>query len=81
MVGVAVKVTSVPVQTGFAEAETETLTGKFGLTIIVTVFEVAGFPLAQGALEVSLQVTRSPFRGIYEKDGEFVPAIIPFTFH
>ena len=32
-VGVAVKVTEVPIQTGFAEAAMLTLTGKFALTI------------------------------------------------
>ena len=35
----------------------EMLTGWFGLTIMVTVFEVAGFPAAHGALEVNIQVT------------------------
>jgi len=34
LVGVAVKVTEVPAQTGFAEGETKTLTGRFGLTFI-----------------------------------------------
>jgi len=29
-----------------AEAEIETLTGRFGLTLIVTVFEIAGLPVA-----------------------------------
>ena len=42
MVGVAVKVTNVPRQKGFDEAETETLTGSSGLAITVIVFEVAG---------------------------------------
>ena len=64
MVGVAVKVTEVPEQTGLAEAETDTLTGSKGLTVIVTVFDVAGLPLGQVALEVSTQVTRSLFVGI-----------------
>ena len=59
----------------------EMLTGWFGLTIMVTVFEVAGFPAAQGALEVSLQLTRSPLRGIYENKVELVPEMTPFTFH
>ena len=64
MVGVAVKVTEVPEQTGLAEAETDTLTGSSGLTDMVTVFEVAGLPVGQVALEVSTQVTRSLFVGI-----------------
>ena len=63
MVGVAVKVTEVPEQTGLAEAAIATLTGKFGLTVMVTVLEVAGLPVAQVALEVKIQVTASLIRG------------------
>jgi hypothetical protein len=33
LVGVAVNVTEVPVQTGFAEAAINTLTGRSGLTV------------------------------------------------
>ena len=64
MVGVAVKVTEVPAQTGFADAAMETLTGRFGLTVMVIVFEVAGLPVAQVALEVSTQVIASPLTGV-----------------
>ena len=60
MVGVAVKVTDVPAQIGFAEAAIDTLTGRFGLTVIVTSLDVAGLPVAQVAFEVSIQVTLSP---------------------
>ena len=63
MVGVAVKVTEVPAQTGLAEAAIETLTGRFELTVMVTVLEVAGLPVAQVAFEVRTQVTASLFRG------------------
>jgi hypothetical protein len=62
LVGVAVNVTFVPahiVLEGLAAIET--LTGRFGFTVIVTVFDVAGFPVAQVALDVSTQVTKSPF--------------------
>ena len=51
--GVAVQVTEVPAQTGFAEAAIETLTGRIGFTVMVTVFDVAGFPDGQVAFEVS----------------------------
>ena len=64
MVGVAVKVTEVPAQTGFAEGAIITLTGRFGLTVMVIVFEVAGLPVAQVALEVSTQVITSPLTGV-----------------
>ena len=63
MVGVAVKVTVVPAQTGFAEAATDMLTGSSGFTVMVMVFEVAGLPVGQVALEVKTQVIASLFTG------------------
>jgi hypothetical protein len=57
LTGIAVNVTGVPWHTGLAEAEIETLTGRFGLTVMITVFDVAGFPVAQVASEVSTQET------------------------
>ena len=59
LVGVAVNVTEVPAQTGLAEAATDTLTGRLGFTVMVTVFEVAGLPVGQVVLEVRTQVIRS----------------------
>ena len=58
---VAVKVTDVPEQTAPAgEAARETVDVRFGLTVIVTVFEVAGLPVKHGdAFDVNTQVTRS----------------------
>ena len=54
MVGVAVKVTEVPAQMVVPGlAAMLTLTGRFGLTVIVRVFEVAGLPVAQVALDVT----------------------------
>ena len=64
MVGVAVKVTDVPAHIGLAEAEIDTLTGSSGLTVIVTVFEVAGLPVAQVAFEIRTQVTASLLAGL-----------------
>ena len=64
LVGVAVNVTDVPAQTGFAEAAIETLTGRLALTVIVTMFDVAGDPVAQVALEVSTHVTASALTGV-----------------
>ena len=61
MVGVAVKVTLVPMHIVVAEAETVTLAGRFGFTVIVTAFEVAGLPVAQVAFDVIIQVTTSLF--------------------
>ena len=64
MTGVAVKLTEVPVQTGFSDAAIVTLTGNEVFTVIVTVFEVAGFPETQGSLDVRTHVTASLFNGI-----------------
>ena len=44
----------------------EILTGRFGFTVMVTAFEVAGLPVAQVAFEVSTQVTMFPFAGVKE---------------
>ena len=49
----AVNVTEVPAQTGFADAAIETLTARLGFTVIEIVFEVAGLPVAQVRLEVN----------------------------
>jgi hypothetical protein len=65
LIGFAWNVTDDPAQTGFAEVLMVILTDMFGLTVIVIVLEVAGFPLAQTALEVRIQVTRSPDTGVY----------------
>ena len=59
--GVAVKVTLVPVQIVVDVAEILTLTGRFGFTVMVTVLDVAGLPVAQVAFEVNTQVTTSLF--------------------
>ena len=59
MTGVAVKVTEVPAQTGLAEGVAVTLTASSGFTFMVTVFEVAGLPLEQVALDESTQITTS----------------------
>jgi hypothetical protein len=66
LTGVGVKVTEVPAQTGFAEAAMETLTGWFGFTVMVTVLEVAGFPVVQVRLDVIIAYTWSPVTGTYE---------------
>jgi len=58
-----VKVTEVPAQTGLADGVIETLTGKFGLTVIVTVLELAGLPVAQVAFDVIITYTWSPLTG------------------
>ena len=63
MVGLAVKVTLVPWQTGFSEAVMVTLTGRLLLTTIVIGFEVAGLPEAQVAFEARIQMITSPFAG------------------
>jgi len=63
LTGVTVKVTEMPAQTGLADGAIETLTGKFGLTVIVTALEVAGLPVTQERLDVIITYTWSPLTG------------------
>ena len=77
----AVKVTELPEHTGFAEAPIVTLTGRFGFTVMVTMLDVAGLPVAQVALDVRTHVTASLFKGTYVNEALFVPTLVPFTFH
>ena len=63
LAAVAEKETEVPLQTGLFDGEMEMLTGRFGLTTIVTVFDVAGLPVAQVALDVRIQMIASLFDG------------------
>ena len=65
IVRVAVKVTELPAQNGFEDDVMDTLTVRFGLTVIVTGAEVAGLFTAQVAFEFTAQVTPSPFKGMY----------------
>ena len=78
----AVKVTLVPAQMVVAVAAIETLTGKFGFTVIVIPEDVAGFPVAHVALEVSTHAIIFPFANdelVYVV--ELVPMFVPFNFH
>ena len=79
--GVAVKVTEVPAQILFVPGDIEILTGSSGFTVMFTVFEVAGLPVAHVAFDVRTQVTASLFEGVYEYVVLFVPTSDPFTFH
>ena len=61
--GTAVNVTGVPEQTGLAEAVTVTPAGVFVLSCISNGFDVTVFGSEHHRLEVTLQVTKSPFTG------------------
>ena len=56
LTGTAVKTTSSPTQEILVEAVIETLTGKLGLTVMIIIFEVAGFPDEHDTFEVSSHV-------------------------
>ena len=58
------KVTALPAQKRFDDVETDTLTGRFGLTVTATGALVAGLPIVQASEEVSSQVTISPATGV-----------------
>ena len=84
LVAVAVKVTDVPEHIVVpGTAAIATLTGRFALTVIVSVFEVAGEPVAQVAFDVSTQVIRFPLVNAAEVYVEFVapPIFVPLFFH
>ena len=50
--------------------------------VIVTAFDVAGLPVVQAALEVSTQLTASPFTSVDVTYVElFVPVFEPFSCH
>ena len=76
------KVTEVPAQTVVAEAVIVTLTGSNGFTVMVTVLDVAGFPVVQVALDVNPQEIMSPFAGTNVYDALVAPVtLVPFSFH
>ena len=82
LTGLAVNVTELPSQTGFEPGVMVTLTGKRLLTVMVTVFDVAGLPELQIALEVRIQVTSSPFCWIKEYELSVAPVtVFPLSFH
>ena len=65
MVGVAVNVTLVPEQIApEGLAEMLTLAGSVGFTVIVSVFELAGLPVAHKALDVMMQRILSPLTSV-----------------
>jgi hypothetical protein len=53
----------VPAQTGLADADIVILTGRVGLTVIGTTFDVAGLLVEHNAFEVRLNEIISPFKG------------------
>ena len=84
-VGVAVNVTLVPEQVGVVPDVIAilTLAGKFGLTVMLMLLDVAGEPVKHGvALLVNTTVTASLFtKVVVVKFALLVPAFAPLTFH
>jgi len=80
-VGVAVKVTAFPRQKGLVDATMEILTGRIGLTIILTNALVAGFPEVQTPEEVRIQEYLISNQGCITKYCLLLPALTPLTFH
>jgi hypothetical protein len=79
---VAINMTEVPAHIGFDDAETDTVTGRFGLTVIVIVLDVAGLPVTQARLEVIIHDTvLSLTREALLYVGLLVPTFAPLSFH
>jgi hypothetical protein len=82
LVGVAVKVTAVPLQILVADALIETTGVAFEPTVIVIAFEVSLLGTAHPALEVNTHFTTSLFTNAVEAYVElFVPTTAPFFNH
>jgi hypothetical protein len=84
LVGVAVNVTEVPAQIVLSASDELilTLTGKFAFTVVVIVFDVAGFPVVHASLEVRITFTWSPLASpVVVYVALFVPTSILFFFH
>ena len=65
LVGVAVKVTDVPAQIApDGDAAILTPAVNIGLTVIVTILEVAGLPVAHARLDVRTTYIWSPVAGV-----------------
>jgi hypothetical protein len=80
--GIAEYMTDVPAHTVVALALIARLTGNNGLTAMVTVFEVAGFPMVHVSLEFRIHVIVFPLNGTKEYDALVAPGIFaPFCFH
>ena len=59
-----------------------TLAATFGLTVMVTVFEVAGDPVTHAALDVITHFITSPLaREVEVNVVLLVPVFTPFIFH
>ena len=72
----------VPAQVGLNGAVMVTETGIRGFTVIVMALEVAGFPVAQVALEFSTTVMTSPLAGIDVYVELVAPGMMPaLLFH
>ena len=71
-----------PGQKGLADAVIVIPAGRFVLTTIATVLDIAGLPDGHIAFDVRVQVIASPLTGTYVYVGLFpLIALIAFTFH
>ena len=76
------KVTLDPAQTGLDDGLMLILTiNTLSITINIELLRAGLLDMQLVSEEVSKQVTTSPFSGVLVKVVEFVPELIPFTFH
>ena len=74
-------VTEDPGQNGLLDAVMLTEAGRLLFCIIVILMLDAGLFDVHGSEDVRVQETWSLFNGLYVKNGLFVPALTPLTFH
>ncbi len=82
LTGDAVKVTSVPSHTSFADASMETSTITLGVMFMVMVLEAAGLPEVHISDDVTTQTTSSPSSiSLLANSGESSPTNCAFILH
>lgn len=82
LTGVAVKVTEVPEHISLEEAAILTETGAVELTVMVTMLDIAGLPVAQARSEVICTLTWSPLDSeLLEKVALLLPTGLPLSSH
>jgi hypothetical protein len=77
LVGVAVKVTELPAQTGLADAMIDTLIGRFGFTVIFIVANIPEQVIPSDAVRVKVSDPVYPDAGVQVAPKSFILEKVP----